>query len=104
MGRRNIWQIFGSERDSLPELPETNRHYERSRRIGSYKHAWQNVGTDVQPLPLRQPIELHAMPSAQLELPVHATSHAHELLHATPRHDAGPMQPTSQGPEPHCTF
>jgi hypothetical protein len=44
------------------------------------------------------------MPSAQLWLPVHTTSHAHELLHATPRHVPAPVQPTSHGPLPHCTF
>jgi hypothetical protein len=37
-------------------------------------------------------------------LPVHVTSHAHELLHETPRHDAGPEHATSHGPGPHCTF
>ena len=44
------------------------------------------------------------MLSAQLELPVHTTSHAHELLHEMPRHDCAAMQLTSHGPEPHCTF
>lgn len=36
--------------------------------------------------------------------PVHVTSHAHELLHETPRHEFGPEQLMSQGPRPHETL
>ena len=37
----------------------------------------------MQPLPLLQPNELHWMPCVHDWLPVHTTSHAHELLHDT---------------------
>ena len=68
-------------------------------------HEWQNAGTDVQPGPfvLRHASDLHWMPSLQLWLPVHVTSHAHELPHATPLHDDGPEHATSHGPGPHTT-
>jgi hypothetical protein len=46
----------------------------------------------------------HWIVSPQLWLPVHATSQAHELLHAMPRHELGPLQLTSHGPRPHCTL
>ncbi len=55
------------------------------------------------PFVLRHANDEHWMPSWQLWLPVHSTSHAHELLHATPRHEDGPEQPTSHGPGPHST-
>ena len=48
-------------------------------------------------------IDVHWIVSPQLWLPVQSTSHAHELLHATSRHDDGPEQPTSHGPGPHST-
>jgi hypothetical protein len=40
----------------------------------------------------------------QLCEPVHSTSHAHELLHETPRHELGPEHVTSHGPVPHSTL
>ena len=57
----------------------------------------------MQPLPLRHAIDVHWIPSWQLWLPVHTTSHAHEFAHEMLRHDAGPEQPTSHGPGPHIT-
>jgi hypothetical protein len=57
----------------------------------------------VQPLPLLHASDEHETVSPQLCGPVHSTSHAHELLHATLLHDAEPLQLTSQGPDPHCT-
>ncbi len=47
--------------------------------------------------------DVHWIVSVQLCEPVHVTSHAHELLHATARHELGPEQLTSHGPRPHCT-
>jgi hypothetical protein len=58
----------------------------------------------VQPLPFSQLIVgEHWITSVQLRLPVHTTSHAHEALQSTPRHEPGPEQLTSHGPLPHCT-
>lgn len=51
-----------------------------------------------------QASDVHWIVSLQLLVPVHATSHAHELLHATPRHELGPEQLMSHGPRPHCTL
>jgi hypothetical protein len=44
------------------------------------------------------------MPLVQLWLPPQVTSHAHELLQSTVRHDPVPEQLTSHGPRPHCTL
>jgi hypothetical protein len=46
----------------------------------------------------------HWMPSPHDWLPVQVTSHAHELLHITPRQDCTPEHPTSHGPGPHAMF
>lgn len=45
---------------------------------------------------------MHDTPS-QLWLPVHVTSHAHDVPHSIVRHDAEPVQLTSHGPAPHVT-
>lgn len=58
----------------------------------------------MQPLPLRHANELHWIASPQLWLPVHTTSHAHELPHETPLHDCVPEHATSHGPAPHVTL
>lgn len=47
---------------------------------------------------------VHVTVFEQLCEPVHSTSHAHELLQETPRHDCVPEHVTSHGPVPHCTF
>ena len=76
-------------------------------RLGAaarYWQLWQNRGCDVQPLPLSHAGDEHWTASPQLWLPVHVTSHAHELLHETPLHDATPMHATSHGPGPHWMF
>lgn len=61
-------------------------------------------GTLVQPSPALQASDVHVIVSAQLWLPVHVMSHAHEFSHATPRHELGPLQLTSHGPPPHATL
>jgi len=48
--------------------------------------------------------EVHVIVSPQLWLPVHVTSHAHELPHVTPRQLLGPEHATSHGPSPHATL
>jgi hypothetical protein len=48
--------------------------------------------------------DVHWIVSPQLLLPVHATSHAQELLHAIVRHELAPEQLMSHGPRPHCTL
>jgi len=58
----------------------------------------------VQPSPTLHASDVHWIVSAQLDVPVHVTSHAHELLHATLRHELGPEQLTSHGPRPHWTL
>ncbi len=45
--------------------------------------------------------DVHEIVSLQLWLPVQVTSHAHELLHATPRQLDAPEHATSHGPRPH---
>jgi hypothetical protein len=50
---------------------------------------------------VRHPSDVHWIVSPQLWLPVHVTSHAHELSHATLRHELAPLQLTSHGPMPH---
>ena len=44
------------------------------------------------------------MPCEQLLVPVHRTSHAHELPHETFLQDCTPAHVTEHGPIPHCTF
>ena len=58
----------------------------------------------MQPLPLSHAIDVHWIVSVQLWLPVHTTSHAHDVPQLTPRHEPKPEHDTSQGPLPHCTL
>jgi hypothetical protein len=58
----------------------------------------------VQPLPCAHKSDVQVTVFEQLSWPVHSTSHAHELLHETPRHELEPEHVTSHGPVPHCTF
>jgi hypothetical protein len=75
------------------------------QRCDRYWQLWQRFGADVQPRPLRHAIELHEIePPKQAWLPVHMTSHAQELPHATFRHDCTPLQLTEHAPGPHRTL
>jgi hypothetical protein len=46
---------------------------------------------------------VHWIASLQLLVPMHDTSHAHELPHDTVLHVLGPVQLTSHLPVPHWT-
>jgi hypothetical protein len=74
----------------------------RTARRRSYLHVLQPSFIDVQPLPVSHAKVVQKMLSGQLWLPVHVTSQAHELPHATLRHDDGPEHEMSHGPAPHA--
>jgi hypothetical protein len=63
----------------------------------------QPPGSDEQPRPMSHWACEHEIESVHAWLPVHNTSHAHEVLHLTSRHDCGPEQVTSHSPGPHST-